>query len=283
MTQPVVRTISDTARWVATYRARETTRQNALFTDPYAARLAGERGELIAEATPNVAGSDWPFIVRTYLFDRIIAGEVGRGLDAVVNLAAGLDARPYRMTLPPSLAWVEVDLPEILQYKTEKLAGETPACALERVPLDLRDRDARRALFERVGSTSARTLVVTEGLLIYLTDAEVVSLGEDLAATRGFGRWLVDLASPGLLQMMQRRVSHLIQGSGAAFQFAPPEGPDFFERCGWKAAEVASLFDTAARKKRLPFMLRLMSLLPQPKGPNRIWSGVCLLERMTGT
>ena len=55
------------------------------------------------------------------------------GVDLVVNLAAGLDTRPYRMALPPSLRWVEVDLPDILDYKEEILAGAAPACALERV------------------------------------------------------------------------------------------------------------------------------------------------------
>src|SRR5262245_46139995 len=112
MSEPVVRNVSDTARWVATYRARETERPDALFRDPFARRLADERGERIAAATPNVAGSDWPFIVRTVLFDRLIADEVARGVDAVVNLAAGLDARPYRMALPASLQWIEIDLPE---------------------------------------------------------------------------------------------------------------------------------------------------------------------------
>jgi len=61
-------------------------------------------------------------------------------------LAAGLDARPYRMALPPSLRWVEVDLPALLAYKEEILRGEKPSCALERIPLDLTDVEARRAL-----------------------------------------------------------------------------------------------------------------------------------------
>jgi hypothetical protein len=45
----------------------------------------------------------------------------------VVKLAAGLDARPYRMNLPASLRWVEVDLPEILEKKERLLEGERPA------------------------------------------------------------------------------------------------------------------------------------------------------------
>lgn len=49
-TGPLVRDVSDTALWVAVYRARETERPDALFRDPYARRLAGARGEQIARA-----------------------------------------------------------------------------------------------------------------------------------------------------------------------------------------------------------------------------------------
>jgi O-methyltransferase involved in polyketide biosynthesis len=48
MTDPLVRDISDTARWAAVYRARETARPDAGFRDPFARALAGERGERIA-------------------------------------------------------------------------------------------------------------------------------------------------------------------------------------------------------------------------------------------
>ena len=70
----------------------------------------------------------WTWVTRTYLFDQFITEQVEEGVDLVLNLAAGLDARPYRMALPPSLRWVEVDLPELLTYKEEVLAGEKPVC-----------------------------------------------------------------------------------------------------------------------------------------------------------
>ena len=100
----------------------------------------------------------------------------------VVNLAAGLDARPYRMDLPRSLQWVEVDLPEILAHKEEILRNEKPVCALERVRLDLSNTSARRELFSELGRRANRVLVVAEGLLVYLTEEEVAALGRDLAA-----------------------------------------------------------------------------------------------------
>ena len=102
------------ARCAAVYRARESERENALFLDPFARRLAGERGEQIAKATPFHEKHSWSWVTRTYLFDRIISEQIGQGADMVANLAAGLDTRPYRMQLPASLKWIEVDLPEIL-------------------------------------------------------------------------------------------------------------------------------------------------------------------------
>jgi len=149
------RNISDTAIWAAIYRARETERPNALFRDPFAKRLTGERGVQIAAVMKVHDQHEWAWVMRTVLFDGFIAQQVGQGVDLVVNLAAGLDARPYRMALPSSLRWVEVDLPAILDYKEEILRGEEPVCVLERVRLDLSDVAARRERF-RAGSGSFR-------------------------------------------------------------------------------------------------------------------------------
>src|ERR1700746_2099689 len=68
--EPLIRNISDTARWVAVYRARETERPDAIFRDPYARALAGERGEQIARAMPFGEQNAWSFIARTWAIDR---------------------------------------------------------------------------------------------------------------------------------------------------------------------------------------------------------------------
>src|ERR1700691_2314789 len=99
-TNSPVRNISDTARWVAYFRARETERPDALFRDPFAERLAGERGFSIANTLPDGKKHDWAWVARTYLFDQFLSREIQQGAELVINLAAGLDARPYRMDLP---------------------------------------------------------------------------------------------------------------------------------------------------------------------------------------
>jgi O-methyltransferase involved in polyketide biosynthesis len=84
---------------VAIYRARETERPDAVFRDPFARHLAGERGDQIAKSMPFSKRATWVWITRTYAYDQFIKQQVGDGVDMVVNLAAGLDARPYRMSL----------------------------------------------------------------------------------------------------------------------------------------------------------------------------------------
>ncbi|MBV6434460.1 MAG: hypothetical protein IANPNBLG_04713 [Bryobacteraceae bacterium] len=274
-----VRNVSDTARWVACFRARETKRSDALFRDPFAERLAGERGFHIAGALADGNKHDWAWAARTYLFDQFLSREIQAGADLVINLAAGLDARPYRMQLPASLRWVEVDLPEIIAYKTEILGGEKPNCGLERISLDLADVAARNELFAALDSHASKIVVASEGLLIYFTPEAVGSLASSLARGQHFRSWVIDLASPGQLKLMQRTTGKQLSEAGAAFQFGPPEGPGFFLPYGWEAADVQGLLKTAARFKRCP--AELQALLPEPEGPmrNYPWTGVCLLHK----
>jgi methyltransferase (TIGR00027 family) len=274
-----VRNISDTARWVAYFRARETQRPDALFRDPFAERLAGERGFEIANTLAQGNKHEWAWVARTYLFDEFLSREIQEGSDLVVNLAAGLDSRPYRMDLPPALQWVEVDLLEIVSYKEEVLGNEKPKCRLERISLDLSDVAGRRALFAELDRRATNITVATEGLLIYFSAEEVASLAGDLAVGEHFRNWIIDLASPGQLKLMQRSTGKQLSEANAAFKFGPPEGANFFVPYGWKPTNIQGFLKTAARLGRAP--QELLSLLPEPKGPlvNYPWTGVCLLKR----
>jgi methyltransferase (TIGR00027 family) len=278
-----LRNISDTAAWVAIYRAIESERPDAWFRDPLARRLAGERGEQIAKNMAFANKNAWSFVARTVLVDRHVAESVRQGANMVVNLAAGLDTRPYRMTLPASLQWIEVDLPEMLKYKADALIGERPACALERIPCDLADSSARRDLFERLSAQAKSVFVITEGLLVYLTEDEVIAFAHDLAQQRSFAWWVVDMVSPRLLRMLQAGMGSQLGEAGAPLKFAPEEGPGFFAQHGWKPVEAHSLLHEAARLKRLPLLRRPLAWLPDTRGtkPNQPWGGVCLLARST--
>lgn len=279
--------ISDTARWVAVYRAMETERADAIFRDRFAARLAGDKGTAIVDNMKRGRSMAWAMIVRTAVFDEIILERVKNGgVDLVLNLAAGLDARAWRMPLPPTLRWVDVDLPDILDYKLNLLSDEKPVCRYEAVRVDLRDAAKREALFSQLGAAASRVLVVTEGLLIYLTPEDVGSLARALHAQASFRWWLIDLANPQLLQMMQKLWGQHAAGGNAPFQFAPATGTKFFEEFGWQEESFRSSMEEARRLKREMRGMWLWRLLGRLRSKNvqRLFqrmSGIVLFERVS--
>ena len=283
--EPLVRDISDTARWVAIFRAEESERPDAIFQDRFARKLAGEKGEQIANAIEFSRANSWSFVARTYLFDELILQHVASRYDMVINLACGLDTRPYRLPFPPQLKWIEVDLPTMIEYKNSVLEQETPNCQLKRIALDLSNRKERKKLFTELGKESEKVLVITEGLMIYMTDYEVAELALDLSDEESFRRWAFDMVSPGLLVMAQKEMGPFLRESNAVFQFAPAEGEGFFHRYGWKVLESKSCLKAASQLHRFAIQeLKEFAQIPEPNGPKEAfpWSGVCLFENIFG-
>ncbi len=271
--------VSDTARWVAVYRAMESERPDALFKDPYASELAGKHGRAIADSAQKSMPNGWPIVVRTKLMDDLVHKSIAEGCDRVLNLAAGLDTRPYRLDLPSDLVWIEADLPAMVDEKNAFFAKAKPTCSLSREKVDLADDDARRAFLDSATKDAKKVLVITEGLLIYLEESVVQSLSRDLAARSSVAYWMFDLAAPAILDMMRKQMSF----DNAPLHFAPPNGVAFFEQLGWKVLEVESSLHHARRLHRLPFFLSVLAGIfpvPDPRNVRHArWSGIVRLGR----
>ena len=195
MTQ-VMQNVSDTAFMVAGFRAAENERPNPLFRDPLAARLAGEHGgEILATMPYSVVGA-WSVVIRTVIIDELITRAIGEGVDTVLNLGAGLDTRPYRMALPEDLRWVEVDYPHVIGFKESRLTEEAPRCRLKRIELDLTDREALRRFLADMSARATKVLVLTEGVVPYLTETDVTGLAGDLRREEKIRYWITEDFSP---------------------------------------------------------------------------------------
>ncbi|MFI5208593.1 MAG: class I SAM-dependent methyltransferase, partial [Gemmatimonadales bacterium] len=259
---------------------------DALFNDPYARKLGGSHGEAIVRHMPNGAGTAWPMIVRTAVMDEIIMRSVADGATVVMNVAAGLDARAYRLQLPPTLTWFHVDFPDVVDYVKGQLAGETPRCRLEYASADMTNDEERKAVFARAAAAAhgGWVLVIAEGLLVYLEREEVAGLARALHAPPSFRRWLIDLASPKLLEWLGKSWGRKLQSGNAPMKFGPAEGTAFFEPHGWREVEFRSTWDEALRLKRTmrgAWLWKLLSKL-QPaakREEGRRMSGIVLLER----
>ncbi len=253
-TSKTIQNISDTARWVAVYRAAESERPDALFNDRFAALLAGPHGQDIVKSIPGGSLMGWSIVVRTRVIDEVVLSAIANdGIDTVLNLAAGLDTRPYRLALPANLHWIEVDLPEISAYKEQKLHNETPVCRLERIRLDLSDAEKRRALFTRINRDARKVLVITEGILMYLTPEHVAELTAELRAQPKFAVWLQDYVSPSMLRVLRVLWKGVLGRGNSEFKFFRKEGKSFFTTRGWKIKEFhSSIYDARRLKRDMP-------------------------------
>jgi methyltransferase (TIGR00027 family) len=277
-----IRNVSDTALWVAVYRAMESERSDAHFNDPFARRLAGERGELIVKTMPSGMQMSWPMVVRTAVMDEIILRCVQQGVDTVLNLAAGLDTRAYRLDLPKTLRWYHVDFPDMVDYVQQHMKDEVPRCQLEYISADLRESSTRQKLFSEAASGRS-VLVITEGLLVYLQSEQVAELAKDLHDIARARWWLTDLASPYLLKMLKKRLGNNLQKGNAPMQFAPAQGTAFFKDFGWRESEFRSTWKEGIRLKRTMAFAWLWELLmhlqsKKRKAESERMSGIVLFE-----
>jgi methyltransferase (TIGR00027 family) len=286
MTDSLIRDVSDTAYWIAHHRAVESERADALFHDAFAARLAGERGAQIATAMPVARMTGWTVVMRTRLIDEFIQSAIREGVDIILNLGAGLDTRPYRMELPASLQWIEADYARIIEYKEGHLAGESPRCRLERVRIDLADRMARREFLAEVDARGGKVLVLTEGVVPYLSNDDAALLAEDLRNMRSVRYWVVDYFSQEAMKFRHRQqMGRKMQN--APFLFEPGDWFGFFRQYGWQVKTIRYLFDEGERLGRappLPLIARMVYLGLAPflskerKLEMRRFAGYVLLE-----
>jgi methyltransferase (TIGR00027 family) len=246
--------VSDTAIWVAYYRAKENDRPDAMFRDPLAKRLVGERGAAIAKRFgPMSRYTEWTLVTRTVLIDDFIREGIADGVDAVLNLGAGLDTRPYRMELPASFRWVEADYPHMVEYMDRMLATETPRCPLQRVGVDLADDEARRRFLANVLPDAKKVLVLTEGVIPYLTEQQVAALAADLRSQPRFAGWIGEYFGPQAYRYLRSTARSRVLAN-APFRFFPEDWIGFFARNGWVKKDLRHGADVGVRFGRMPPM-----------------------------
>jgi len=251
-----IQNVSDTAFMVAGFRALEAERPQPLFRDPLAWKLAGDHGRKILATIPR-RFVGWSVVIRTVIIDAFIHQAIEAGVDTIINLGAGLDTRPYRMDLPKSLDWIEVDFPHVIELKEARLADEEPRCRLERIKFDLTDRVSRQKFFADVGARAKEVLVLTEGVIPYLSEDDVAALANDLRKADKIRFWITDYFSPQAIRYSEKLRARFMRN--APFRFAPKDWFGFFAGHGWNVQEVRYIVEEAERLGRpipLPALMK---------------------------
>lgn len=280
--------VSDTAFWVAHYRWLETQRKDALFHDPLALKLIGDRGKKIAKHMGIQTAMAWSMSLRTRIIDDYIAEAIAGGVDCIVNLGAGLDTRPYRLNLPADFPWVEVDFPQMIAYKDEVLANDKPICHLERIGCDLSQDAERLALLEGLSRAGHNILVLTEGVIPYLSNESAATLADNLHQQDHITAWITDYFSPFFTNLTARTQIQSRLAKNAPFLFNPGDDildwPRFFAAAGWQIHEMRYTGEVGKTLGRdLPgngLTRFLMQFAPEERlRPYRRMSGYALLNK----
>lgn len=234
MTPKNMTAVADTAVLVAAIRAHESSRDTPLFVDPFARRLAGEGGlkmltDMVAEVGEQAT---LQIVVRTRFFDEALLRSATNAAQ-VVLVAAGLDARSYRLPWPSGTTVYELDQPQVIAVKDERLAGERPTARRVAIGTDLA-RDWTSAVTSAGLDAASPTIWLVEGLLQYLEEPTVRALfqGVDSLSAPGsvllydvVGRTLLHSAAmAGVRRSMAERGSPWLFGTDAPGELAEVHG-----------------------------------------------------------
>lgn len=229
--------VADTGVLVAAIRAEETRRADRLFDDPFAGRLAGEAGrKMLADAVATSGEkSTLQIVVRTRFWDEALLNAVPP-IAQVVIVAAGLDARAYRLPWPDGTTVFELDQPAVITTKAEALAGDDPRCRRVAIGVDLTE-DWTDTLRANGFDSGLPAVWLMEGLLQYLDEGAVHTLFERVDTLSAPGSVLLyDIVGKTLLDsVMLAAVREQMSRNGAPWLFGTDTPEQLCERLGWSA------------------------------------------------
>ncbi|MGH9146194.1 MAG: SAM-dependent methyltransferase, partial [Vicinamibacterales bacterium] len=190
--------VGSTARWIAAGRALETEWTTPLFRDPLARELAGDEGFAMlvemrgADRVGDTKTPDAYFSIRTKFLDDGLMEAVRDGSIAqVLILAAGMDARAFRLEWPAGVVLFEVDREDVFEHMEpiiQRLNGHA-RCDRRIVRDDL--AGSWTGPLAEAGFDPARpSAILIEGLLYYLDEASAMRLLSSVDALAAAGSWL---------------------------------------------------------------------------------------------
>jgi methyltransferase (TIGR00027 family) len=219
--------VGATATMVAAARAVASADPRAIINDPFAAPLVRAvgldfftrvvDGEVALDEVGDNGQRDLQLetdsiAVRTRFFDDFFLGAGDDGVRQSVILAAGLDARPYRLHWPDGSVVYEVDQPQVIEFKTTTMSkiGATPTAERRTVSIDLRE-DWPAALRSSGFDDSQPTAWSAEGLLMYLPPDAQDRLFDNITALSAPGSQLATEYHPESDTTMSERAQQFNQ------------------------------------------------------------------------
>ncbi|MBA3773794.1 MAG: SAM-dependent methyltransferase [Ramlibacter sp.] len=253
--------VSLTAQWTAAIRAIESERpQDALFQDSLARHLAQPDGFSLLDRRRGGGVKEF-VIIRTRYFDdaSLAAVDGSAGIRQLVLIAAGMDARAYRLNWPQNTRIFELDHAPLLEEKARRLDAiqASPKAARVPVPVDL-VLDWSQALLDAGFDRTQPTLWLVEGLLFFLTQEQVQTvLGTCRRLSAAHSRMVVDMISASLLRSpLSQSFLASLRRDHMPWQFGTDEPEAFLASLGWTVLDLKEPGMAGAGGSRWPYPLK---------------------------
>lgn len=251
--------ISKTAFYCCGVRMRDAEGPRPVCGDTYARLFMNEEGLRILAAFDEEAGPNASNVARHRIIDDILRRELAADPKLlVVIVGAGFDSRAYRLK---GGAWVELDEPQVVEYKEERLPASLCENELRRVAIDFSSESLEEKLAPFAGrdhSFAGRALFVVEGVMMYLDEGAIRTLLKTLRRLFPRHTLVCDLMNRRFFEKYGQTIHEKISGMGAPFKFKADDPERLFLECGYRRASKISIVEKSVEFQRAGIIPRLM-------------------------
>lgn len=243
--------ISNTAYYCCGIRMEDAERTPSVCNDQFAKRFMDERGMRIyepfkSETMPNISN-----ISRCRIIDELVHNAVQEDVGSyVITIGAGFDTRPYRLT---GGIWVEIDEPQIIDYKNERLPVAECPNRLTRIAIDF-SAESLAAKLEQIGNHKP-VVIVIEGVFMYLEPESIEDTLRQIQKVFPRHILLCDLMTRKFFERFATSVHSKLVAAGGRFTARPENPAEIFLKNAYietthipmfkRATELGILWDRA--------------------------------------
>jgi methyltransferase (TIGR00027 family) len=235
--------ISKTAFYCCGVRMQDAQSSNPVCNDTYAEVFMNEEGLRIVGAFKDETAPNASNVARHRIIDDFLRQELLADPDLnVVIIGAGFDSRAFRLK---GGTWFELDEPQVIAYKNERLPAEDCENELHRIPIDF----ANESLEEKLSAFANRSpvVVVIEGVFGYLREEDINQLLQTLQRLFPHHKLIGDLINRKFSEKYSQNINKKINDIGATFKFKPDEPEKIFKENGYRFTKKISIVESAAK------------------------------------
>lgn len=233
--------ISNTAFYCCGVRMEDAEQSEPVCGDIYAKNFMSEEGLQIFAAFKEDVHANASNVARARIIDDILRKELlSDGSATVVLIGAGFDSRAFRLN---GGTWVEVDEPQIIAYKNERLPAQGSTNELHRISIDFANESLEEKLAPFAGRSPA--IVVVEGVLMYLDEEDITRMLQTLRRIFPSHKLICDLMNRKFFEKYSAEMHKKITGLGAPFRFTVDDPEKLILASGYDRLGKISIVEAA--------------------------------------